>query len=250
MSKSKRRIVLFLTLLFLLPIMLSSSIADHQFSQAGIWDISETEVLSEIKGLPVYQETPERLADFLQRIEWQSMPVNTPQYGVIKGFACNQQQNKCVVDLNNIYFYEENICRAVYSFSVAGSYDVFSDSDNFFVLFHRGDAVLQFDENNHTVLYKIDTERCTNTEWANIMKIGLRGDSISLAIGDYSICNQHPRIMPVITATYDTLIWKGTVVYETSLRAVTLIVFCCFHILAIIILISLMIKRKRRSRAC
>ena len=232
-------------LLFLLPVMISRSEADNGHPHIPIKNINEANMPNEIKGLPVREETADSLAAFLQGIQWKSMPINSLPYGLIKGFACNQQQNKCVLDLNYMYFYEENICKAVYSFCSEGSYEVFSDSNKFFILFNRGNLVLQFDENNNTVLYKLNTERFTYREWDILNNIGLKGNSISITDGDYCIYNQHPRILPIISASYDTFSWKGFILYENSLRKYYFIVIGCISVFSLIILTYFLITKKK-----
>ena len=207
---------------------------------------NNTDISYKICDFPVCKETESAMIDFLQVINWKSLPKNTPKHGLIKGFVSDETNNQCVIVLNSIYYYEEYKCIAVYSFSTEGSYRIISDSNGFYVLFKRSKRVLQFDEKNNLTLYKLDIDSFSNKEWDRLGKIGLNGLTSTVAKGDFCISNQHPHIVPIISSAYDTFTWKGDVLYETSARMYLFIVIVVVNAIATSILLSLLIRHKKR----
>lgn len=197
-----------------------------------------------ISGLPVITLSEEEKTDFLERIEWKSLPIDTPMSGFILGFSCDETSDRCVVVLNHVFVFEKQYCKACYSFYSSGSYTVFSEDGAFYVLFHRGGSILQFDENQASVLYKIKNKELHSDEYAKMSKLCLNGTSKSVQSGDYIISNQHPPMKPFISATYDTLIWKDQVVYETSLRLYLVFVVAMINIIAAFILVKILRERR------
>ena len=219
-----------------------SAAFDNSITQAG-----NAENVT-VAGLPVIVLSEEEKTEFLQNIEWKNLSTDTQMSGLIHGFCGDETGDRCVVALNHIFVFEKQDCKACYSLHSEGSYTVFSDNGAFCILFDRENRILQFDENQASVLYKIIETELRSGEYVIKHKLHLIGTKKSIQSGNYILTNRHPSIAPIVSAKYDTLIWNDQAIYETSIRQGLIITVVVMNAIAAVILVIVFLRIRLRNK--
>ena len=256
-----KRTILFFIILFLL---FSSSLL--LFSPA----LAEEEAIT-IAGISVTKESEEEASSYLSKHQWEKLPADFVSSGLINNFAV-AGSNRCAVSIDNeIYVFIDNARAAGYRFVVSGSFHLFSDNDDFYIYDVRNRRFVCFNEaDGVTAVYRIGEESLRK----NSGRLGHLGDCTAITVtydngdylasysvitgsiemGNYAITNTHPRITPVITKTYDTLLWKNdneeSVLYSSNERQImltVLLVGLLISLIAGIIMLVLLITAKKRD---
>ena len=201
-----------------------------------------------ISGLPAIVLSEQDKIDFLEKIDWKNLPPDTPKRGLIHGFSCDEENDRCVIAINHIFVFEKGKCKTCYSFNSEGSYTLFSERNDFYILFKRGKLILQFNENRVIALYELIQKELGSGEYDKMHNLNLIGTNKSVQHANYTITNRHPSITPHISAAYDTLIWKNQTIYETSFRLYAIITVVIINIIAVFILVRNL--KQRVSRRC